>query len=1131
MEQDGPLKNGSNSEHAISNSMPAIRNGSPVADGYLSGRSHDNGNPLSDDTSTSRCHTSLDGWLGSLTKAIHAAWPRRHVTYSDVYVLMFSWVENDIPNLSREIARLESIFRDGFSYKTRQFKIPTSKADFRVRKEVDSFIEENDQPDNLLIVYYAGHAILGTHKDSPPIWYSKNPAKVKTAASFDTANIQPILTRAQDDSPDILLIYDCCHAAHSPPRKDKPSRAVVECLFAGGSESSVPIAGPDSFTAALTNELGIAAKSRIPISVVDLHQRIIRRLQSWAPTPIFYEDGRVLRDKDGNIILTVDNRITPVYMVLSTNEEPRTIFLAPKQQVSHQAVMQRPRSRGNDEAEDAELPRVLLAVRLIDDNKEHERALERWLLKAPRCVVKFEKIYQSYSKLLLVELPLPIWDLLPHNPAVTFIDFTKSTIPVGPTTRSLNDNLNAYDTEGPQEYEVFKGELPATKSGSVENVRQMIQPSSESTTDQALPNTLNTAHTTFDITNTDEKEGQRLVAMLNAVDRILPAIFNHHETDQNQYEVRLEWFFDRVLENLNEFQEHGRSRLFSNDVILQHKSFLLRYIGARHLIRYDQPWLDVSNRLTGPLARVFNWNDNIFNWENDDERADAASIPEKSHPFSEPSTHHSKSWSSSGRVSSRIDSTATSIEVASQKNLSDFEGDELSHSILREKEEPQPESTANRIPASKIGCDTNKSQACSTVINGSELWISDDTQAIAETAFISQSPIQDGPPHGSQGSSLEQDTPRAIFVTSPRSSELLTTVGRTPLSNDASNEEQSDELRRGLKRIFPKRSSAKQYRDLDYPSDTRGITEHQSLVYDSKETQPRGTVVPSEATTLVESTKSEYATEIASRPKSVSFDAKVDYLSENSESDLSEVGDSEFDFPTIKSRHPKSIDDALETASLLSYVYPSEPADLRGLGGNSRGVKGSEGVFDARYQKHRQTDFQPGRVFKILWSEPTSARSPGTQDGSSSKFYVGFRRFIIVATDDAGHSTCVPILTYERRACTKPGVNPNTHGIIYNPYGPLGNREPGLLKGEPELGFPPIRVDGYIDDVVLPKESRVNYVKLTTIEHNAKVFFIGFIPLEDFPKMVHAVNVCWEEGLRKAKQKTYGLTSSDTPRS
>ncbi|KAL1896992.1 hypothetical protein Cpir12675_002517 [Ceratocystis pirilliformis] len=170
--------------------------------------------------------------------------------------------------------------------------------------------------------------------------------------------------------------------------------------------------------------------------------------------------------------------------------------------------------------------------------------------------------------------------------------------------------------------------------------------------------------------------------------------------------------------------------------------------------------------------------------------------------------------------------------------------------------------------------------------------------------------------------------------------------------------------------------------------------------------------------------------------------------------------------------------------------------------------------MDPGYQVHKSTNFQPGEVFKVLWSEPvgksvstSSSTVSGTQtfvDSYGERFYVGFRRFIVVA-NDAGHCTCVPILTYGGRGCQKSGVKPDRHGIVVQ-----CGKKAKPAAGEPTLGFPPIRVQIRAHGERLTRESRINYSKLVTVEHNVKVFFVGSILTEDADLLQDAVNQCWE---------------------
>ncbi len=95
-------------------------------------------------------------------------------------------------------------------------------------------------------------------------------------------------------------------------------------------------------------------------------------------------------------------------------------------------------------------------------------------------------------------------------------------------------------------------------------------------------------------------------------------------------------------------------------------------------------------------------------------------------------------------------------------------------------------------------------------------------------------------------------------------------------------------------------------------------------------------------------------------------------------------------------------------------------------------------------------------------------------------------------------------MTYAKRGCKKRGVNPRLHGIAY----PAGTK-PRPLAGEPELGFKPISIKLEIEDELIAKESRVNYARLVTVEHNVKVHFIGHVPKESYNTVHYAVGKAW----------------------
>ncbi|KAF5017622.1 hypothetical protein F66182_10430 [Fusarium sp. NRRL 66182] len=192
--------------------------------------------------------------------------------------------------------------------------------------------------------------------------------------------------------------------------------------------------------------------------------------------------------------------------------------------------------------------------------------------------------------------------------------------------------------------------------------------------------------------------------------------------------------------------------------------------------------------------------------------------------------------------------------------------------------------------------------------------------------------------------------------------------------------------------------------------------------------------------------------------------------------------------------------------------------------GNSERIVGTAGeaeTLDPRYRVAHSQSFQPGEVFKVLWPEPAGggggaasiAEETILRDRYGGRIYVHFRRFIVIA-NDLGHSTCIPIATYGRKGCKKAGIKAEQHGIVYE-----SNRKPVSLPGEPKLGYPPIRLHIHEQGERISQESRVNYSKLTTVEHNVKVLFIGRVVGADWDIVTEAVNTSWANKTHKKKHR------------
>jgi hypothetical protein len=77
-------------------------------------------------------------------------------------------------------------------------------------------------------------------------------------------------------------------------------------------------------------------------------------------------------------------------------------------------------------------------------------------------------------------------------------------------------------------------------------------------------------------------------------------------------------------------------------------------------------------------------------------------------------------------------------------------------------------------------------------------------------------------------------------------------------------------------------------------------------------------------------------------------------------------------------------------------------------------------------------------------------------------------------------------LTYGGQGTAKKGVKADDHAIIYT-----GSKAPKELSGEKKLNKKAVRVHNPSEKDKLAVESRVNYSKVYTIEHNIKVCFVG----------------------------------------
>ncbi|KAE9367990.1 hypothetical protein N431DRAFT_349142 [Stipitochalara longipes BDJ] len=208
------------------------------------------------------------------------------------------------------------------------------------------------------------------------------------------------------------------------------------------------------------------------------------------------------------------------------------------------------------------------------------------------------------------------------------------------------------------------------------------------------------------------------------------------------------------------------------------------------------------------------------------------------------------------------------------------------------------------------------------------------------------------------------------------------------------------------------------------------------------------------------------------------------------------------------------------TASQQQYQSPTaDNSQAYNVVGNQKlitGTKGSKEKLDPNYKVHKSHQFKHGAVFKILWIEPRGQTAPSDTTSVTScewnimydqNAHASIRRFVIVATG-GGHSQCLPISTYNMQATTKQGVKAEDHAIIWT-RAPTQDQPPREIPREPKLTFLPVEVDPRTPRDKLEKESRLNYAKIYTIEHNVKVVFIGDVARSSLHNFVADHDATW----------------------
>ncbi|KAL8709711.1 MAG: hypothetical protein Q9225_007413, partial [Loekoesia sp. 1 TL-2023] len=242
--------------------------------------------------------------------------------YKQVAVLLLSWhTDSDDLNPEDEVQDLQKVFKEEFGYHTTiahlEGRDPARSVQVQVNAQVAGFTVQHDGPENLLIVYYAGHGTPSEENRHLVLFGKTSPnmsSKEKNRNRIIWNKTEALL---KDAKADVLEIFDCCYAGALVQRGDDQFVSIIQrCIsayetrlfefLAATDQLSITAApGPNSFTRALIFALKhlVKDKEQGPFTTDEL----LRKIKTYPDFPQHQEpvlsDRRYLTNKAGRIML------------------------------------------------------------------------------------------------------------------------------------------------------------------------------------------------------------------------------------------------------------------------------------------------------------------------------------------------------------------------------------------------------------------------------------------------------------------------------------------------------------------------------------------------------------------------------------------------------------------------------------------------------------------------------------------------------------------------------------------------------------------------------------------------------------------------------------------------------------
>ncbi|KAM5345466.1 hypothetical protein ACJ41O_011328 [Fusarium nematophilum] len=341
--------------------------------------------------------------------------------YSSVQALLLHWNSDDLFVIP-ELEDLEKCLSEDYGFNTDIFAIPSENSHLELMMRIGQLIKDRESTDTLFVVYYGGHARIDESRQST--WCA---TREPNSPWLQWSAIQTLLERSTSD---VLILLDCCAGAASATFPNGSS--ITETISASSWDAIAPDPGRYSFTNAL---IEVLQEWRLrAFSAAMLHAEVLARLKHPRPITI---NGKYF-----------EARSTPVHFMMTSNHKAPSIEMSrmsrgdnlPSPELLSMSAMGYETGRAAPDSApvarndymftepNEDTPHVMISLALEDDQRLDINAWEQWLSAFPAMAkyVKVQGIFKSHSTMLLVSMPVSIWDLLPEDHATSFVAFIRS---------------------------------------------------------------------------------------------------------------------------------------------------------------------------------------------------------------------------------------------------------------------------------------------------------------------------------------------------------------------------------------------------------------------------------------------------------------------------------------------------------------------------------------------------------------------------------------------------------------------------------------------------------------------------------------------------------------------------------